>query len=44
MFIYFLSLFVSIEFSDAYVNVLSVIVFFSFNFSFLGMFLFLKHL
>jgi hypothetical protein len=40
MFIHFLSLFVSIEVSDFYVNVLSVIVFFSTNFSFLGRFLF----
>jgi hypothetical protein len=43
MFNYFLFIFVSIEFSDAYVNVLSIIVFFSINFSFLYMFLFLKN-
>jgi len=42
MFICFLSLFVSIQVSHAYVNVLSIIVFFSLNFSFLGTFLFLK--
>jgi hypothetical protein len=36
------SLSVSVVVSDAYVNVLSVIVFFSINFSFLGMLLFLK--
>ena len=35
MFICFLSLFVSIQVSDAYVKVLSIIVFFSLNFSFL---------
>jgi hypothetical protein len=34
MFICFLSLFVSVQVSDAYVNVLSVIVFFSLSFSF----------
>jgi hypothetical protein len=33
MFNYFVSLFVSVEVSDAYVNVLSIIVFFSINFS-----------
>jgi hypothetical protein len=33
MFNWFLSLFVSVEVSDAYVNVLSIIVFFSINFS-----------
>jgi hypothetical protein len=42
MFICFLYLFVSIQLSDAYVKVLSIIVFFSINFSFLGMFPFLK--
>jgi hypothetical protein len=35
MFICCLSLFVSIRVSDAYVEVLSIIVFFSLNFSFL---------
>jgi hypothetical protein len=40
---YFLSLFVSVQVSDAYVNVLSIIVFFSVNFSFFDMFLFLKN-
>ena len=35
MFICFLSLSVSIQVSDAYVEVLSVVVFFSLNFSFL---------
>jgi hypothetical protein len=39
---YFLSLFVSDQVSDAYVNILSIIVFFSINFSFFDMFLFLK--
>jgi hypothetical protein len=34
----FLSLFVSIKVSDAYVNILSIIVFFSISFSFLGMY------
>ena len=43
MFIFFLSLFVSIQVPDAYVNVLSIIVFFSLNFSFFAMFLFLKN-
>ena len=38
-----LSLFVSIQVSDAYVNVLSIIVFFSLNFSFFDMLLFLKN-
>ena len=38
----FLSLSVSVPVSDAYVNVLSVVVFFSHNFSFFDMFLFLK--
>jgi hypothetical protein len=42
MFICFLSLFVRIQFSDAHANVLSVIVFFSLNFSFLDMFYFKK--
>jgi hypothetical protein len=37
-----LSLFVSVEVADACVNVLSIIVFFSINCSFLDMFLFLK--
>jgi len=43
MFICFLSLFVSVPVSDAYVNTLSTIVFYSLNFSFLHMFLFLKN-
>jgi len=43
MFICFLSLFVSIQVSDAYVNVLSIVVFFSLNFSFSDIFLFLKN-
>jgi hypothetical protein len=42
MFNYFLSLFVSVQVSDAYVNVLSIIVFFSLNFCFFDMLLFLK--
>ena len=42
MFICFLSLFVNIQVSDAYVNVLSIIVFFSLNFSFFDMLLFSK--
>ena len=42
MFSCFLSLFVSVPVSDAYVNILSIIVFFSLNFSFSDMFLFLK--
>jgi hypothetical protein len=42
MFICFLSLFVSIQVSDAFVKVLSIIVFFSLNFSFLDIFYFLK--
>ena len=42
MFNYFLSLFVSVQVSDAYVNVLSIVVFFSLNFSFFDMFSFLK--
>ena len=37
MFNCFLSLFVSVQVSDAYVNVLSIIVFFSLNFSFFDM-------
>ena len=43
MFICFLFLFVSVQVSDAYVNVLSFIVFFSLNFSFFGTFLLLKY-
>jgi hypothetical protein len=43
MFNCFLSLFASVEVSDAYVNVLSIIVFFSINFSFSVMFLFFKN-
>jgi len=43
MFICFPSLFASIQVSDAYVNVQSVIVFFSLNFSFFDMFLFLQN-
>ena len=43
MFNCFLSLFVSVQVSDAYVNVLSIIMFFSFNFRFFDMFLFLKN-
>jgi hypothetical protein len=39
-FICFLSLFVSVQVSDAYANVLSITVFFSLNFSLLDMFLF----
>ena len=42
MFNCFLSLFVSVQVSDEYVNVLFIIVFFSLNFSFFNMFLFLK--
>jgi len=42
MFNCFLSLFVSVQVSDAYVNVLSIIVFFSLNLSFFDMFLFFK--
>jgi len=42
MFICFLSLSASIQVSDAYVQVLSIIVFFSLNFSFWDIFLFLK--
>jgi hypothetical protein len=40
MFNFFLSLFVIVEVSDAYVNDLSIIVFFSINFSFVDLFLF----
>ena len=40
MFNYLLSLFAGVQVSDAYVNVLSIIVFFSLNFSFFDMFLF----
>ena len=39
----FLSIFVSVQVSEAYVNVLSSIVFFSLNFSFFDVFLFLKN-
>jgi hypothetical protein len=42
MFNCFLYLFVSVEVSNAYANVLSIIVFFSINFSFLDMLLLLK--
>ena len=42
MFNSFLSLFVSVQISDAYVNVLSIIVFFSLNFSFFDKFSFKK--
>ena len=42
MFVYCLSLFVSIQVSDELVKVLSIIVFFSLNFSFLDIFLLLK--
>ena len=38
----FLCVSVSVQVSDAYINVLSSIVFFSLNFSFFHMFLFLK--
>jgi hypothetical protein len=38
MFNFFLSPVVSVQVSDAYVNVLSIIVFFSLNFSFFDMF------
>ena len=38
----FLSLFVSIQVSDAYITDLSIIVFFNIDFSFLVIFLFLK--
>jgi hypothetical protein len=43
MFTCFLSVSVSIQASDAYVNVLSIIVFFSISFSVLDIFLFLKN-
>ena len=43
MFNCFLSLFVSVEVSDAYVNVLSIIMFFILNFIFFDMFLFKKN-
>jgi hypothetical protein len=43
MFIFFLPLFVSAQISDVYVKVLSLIVFFSLNFSFLDIYLFLKN-
>jgi len=39
MFICFPSVFVSIQFSDAYVNILCIIVYFNINFSFLDLFL-----
>ena len=39
----FYTVFVSVQVSDAYVTVLSIIVFFSLNFSFFDMFLFLKN-
>jgi len=44
MFNCFLSLFVSVLVPDAYVKVLSIIVFFSINFSLFDMFLFLKYM
>jgi len=44
MFNCFLFLFVSVQVSNAYVNVLSIIVFFSLNFSFFDMFLFSKNM
>jgi len=43
MFNCFLSLFVSVQVSDAYVNILSITVFFSLNFSFFDISLFLKN-
>jgi len=43
MFNCFLSLFVSVQVSDAYVNILSIVVFFSLNFIFFDVFLFLKN-
>ena len=43
MFNCLLSFFVSVQVSDAYVNVLSIVVFFSLNFSFFDMFLFKKN-
>jgi len=42
MFNCFLSLFVSVQVSDVYVNVLFIIVFFSLNFSFFDKYLFFK--
>jgi len=42
MLICFLSVFVSVQASDAYVNILSIIVLFSLNFGSFEMFLFLK--
>jgi hypothetical protein len=44
MFICFLSLIVSIHFPDAYVNVLSFIVFYSLNFRFLDILISEKYL
>jgi len=43
MFIWFVSHFVSIQVSDAHVTLLSIIVFFNLNFSFLDIFLFIKN-
>ena len=43
MFNRFLFLSVSVQFSNAYVNVLSIVVFLSLDFSFFDMFLFLKN-
>jgi hypothetical protein len=43
MFNCFLSLSVNVPVSDAYANVLSIVVFFCLNFSFFHMFLFLKN-
>ena len=43
MFNCFLSLFVSVQVSDVYVNVLSIIMFFSLNYNFFDMLLFLKN-
>jgi len=43
MFNCFLSLFVTVPVSDAFVNILSIVVFFSVNFSFFDIFLFLKN-
>jgi hypothetical protein len=40
---FFLFLFVSVQISDTYVNVLSIIVFCTLNFSLFGMFLFKKN-
>jgi len=42
MYSYFPSLFVSVPVSDAYVNVLCIVMFFSLNFSFFDVLLFLK--